>query len=594
MPLQRETMLPPALRWIESWLDEPTVFLPEVPDLEAAAIVLAPLATAARYELAPADPAEVIVFLKALADRHRLDLPDIHALELDAETLAEIPRVALRDAFKEVWRIWKYRRLPTVGDILSIAARELQEGRAGRLRRLTEAELKLKTAHMRARWDAEACERHARDRAEEHRRTSDVIDRQAEAAPNVALQSPAPGDRERRHREYREAARHVAETLAKRRRILAERERQAADTLENTVHGEHPDAAGLGSKEYRSPPIDTRSIDSGLTTRSTLAANGRLLESNAAVDATPTAAALRLGSPAPATNSMVTWLWRRSSEHIRCWGRSPSWLCRHWQPDQTPVSSTSRAAPHAVGDSNPASKPGGLAGSDSRTPPLRRLRRRPLHVTVHHPCGAALDRSADLCTTRPRPTARSSRLFTLDDNQRRSPRGVLSPIAYRPLSISANVSPGPEDAMPATIRTNCSSSGLELVHFNRLDEAKPTATRRLTTRHRMPSSWRVLVGAEEGSDAVRSDRHRKAPAPAVDTLKRCGFRSWARASPLRWNRREVGIVLFAAVKGCPRLSSPGSEASLLPRSGRHVPDPRHRLYSRGGARLASQAGTAVR
>src|SRR3954465_7360984 len=81
------TTLPPALRWIASWLDEPTVLLPDVPDLEATAAALAPLAAAARAELAPADAAEVIVFLKAFADRHRLDLPDVHALELDAETL---------------------------------------------------------------------------------------------------------------------------------------------------------------------------------------------------------------------------------------------------------------------------------------------------------------------------------------------------------------------------------------------------------------------------------------------------------------------------------------------------------------------------
>ena len=130
MPLQRETMLPPALRWIESWIDEPTVLLPDVPDLEAAVASLAPLATAARAELTPADPAEVIAFFKAFADRHRLDLPDVYALELDAETLADVPRVALREAFKELWRTWKYRRLPTVGDIMPIARRELEEGRA--------------------------------------------------------------------------------------------------------------------------------------------------------------------------------------------------------------------------------------------------------------------------------------------------------------------------------------------------------------------------------------------------------------------------------------------------------------------------------
>src|SRR3954468_7278846 len=82
-----ETPLPPALRWIESWLEEPTVLMP-LPDtldaLEAAASALAPLAAVARAGLAPADPAEHIVFLKAFADRHRLEMPDVHALELDA------------------------------------------------------------------------------------------------------------------------------------------------------------------------------------------------------------------------------------------------------------------------------------------------------------------------------------------------------------------------------------------------------------------------------------------------------------------------------------------------------------------------------
>src|SRR5690242_2819424 len=140
------TMLPPALRWIESWLDEPTVFLPDVPDLETVAVALAPVAAAARAGLAPADAAEVIAFLKAFADRHRLDLPEVSALELDAETLAEVPRVALRDAFKEIWRTWKYRRLPTVGDIMALVARELEEGRAGRLRQLSDAGRKIAMA----------------------------------------------------------------------------------------------------------------------------------------------------------------------------------------------------------------------------------------------------------------------------------------------------------------------------------------------------------------------------------------------------------------------------------------------------------------
>src|SRR5690242_15315303 len=100
--------LPPSLRWIESWAAEPTIHLPEI-DPVAALAALAPFTEQAHAELAPADPTEVVMFMKALADRHCLDLPDAFALELDAETLAEVPRVALRDAFTQIWKTWAYR-----------------------------------------------------------------------------------------------------------------------------------------------------------------------------------------------------------------------------------------------------------------------------------------------------------------------------------------------------------------------------------------------------------------------------------------------------------------------------------------------------
>jgi DNA polymerase V len=221
--------LPPGLRWIESWLDEPTLLLPDVPDVEQALAALAPIAVAARAELAPADPAEVILFMKTFADRHRLDLPDIYALELDSETLAEVPRVALKEAFKKIWKTWKYRRLPTVGDILAIAERELQDGRAGLLRRLSAIELKLQTARMRARWDAEAHERHARNLAAERRRSASAPAGPAEPVADAAPKDLVPGDRDYRQRVHREAFRHVAKTLAERRRLLAERERPTAE-----------------------------------------------------------------------------------------------------------------------------------------------------------------------------------------------------------------------------------------------------------------------------------------------------------------------------------------------------------------------------
>jgi hypothetical protein len=139
--------------------------------------------------------------------------------------------------------------------------------------------------------------------------------------------------------------------------------------------------------------------------------------------------------------------------------------------------------------------------------------------------------------------------------------------------------------MPATIRTNCSSSGLELVRFNRLDEAKPTATRRLTTRHRMPSGWRMFVGAEEGSDAVRSDRHRNAPAPAVDTLKRRGFRSWARAQSPSMGSKGGRYCPFCCRQG---LSSP-----VLPRLGSQSPAPSTRRLRVGPGGLREPLTDAI-
>jgi hypothetical protein len=120
-------------------------------DLEAAAAALAPLAAAARSELAPADPAKTIVFLKTFADRHQLDLPSVYSLELDAEALADVPHIVLKKAFEEIWRTWRHRRLPTVGDIRAIVVHELQQGRARQLLHLTELESKLIRVIMRGR-----------------------------------------------------------------------------------------------------------------------------------------------------------------------------------------------------------------------------------------------------------------------------------------------------------------------------------------------------------------------------------------------------------------------------------------------------------
>ena len=73
----------------------------------------------ARRDLEPSRPEEVVKALMVLADRHRLDLPDARALEMDAETMAEWPRDLWTRAYRTVWERWSYRRMPTVGDFRS-------------------------------------------------------------------------------------------------------------------------------------------------------------------------------------------------------------------------------------------------------------------------------------------------------------------------------------------------------------------------------------------------------------------------------------------------------------------------------------------
>jgi hypothetical protein len=53
---------------------------------------LAAAVAEARRGLEPGRPAEIVDALAALADRHRLDLPDRRALEMDAEVMAAWPR----------------------------------------------------------------------------------------------------------------------------------------------------------------------------------------------------------------------------------------------------------------------------------------------------------------------------------------------------------------------------------------------------------------------------------------------------------------------------------------------------------------------
>jgi hypothetical protein len=70
----------------------------------------------ARRDLEPGQPTEIVEALVTLADRHRLDLPERRALELDAEVMAAWPRDLWTRAYMVIWERWSWRRMPTVGD----------------------------------------------------------------------------------------------------------------------------------------------------------------------------------------------------------------------------------------------------------------------------------------------------------------------------------------------------------------------------------------------------------------------------------------------------------------------------------------------
>ena len=77
---------------------------------------LAAAVAEARRDLEPGRPAEIVDALATLADRHRLDLPDRRALEMDAEVMAAWPRDLWLRAYRTIWERWSWRRMPTVGD----------------------------------------------------------------------------------------------------------------------------------------------------------------------------------------------------------------------------------------------------------------------------------------------------------------------------------------------------------------------------------------------------------------------------------------------------------------------------------------------
>ena len=70
----------------------------------------------ARRDLEPGQPTEIVEALVTLADRHRLDLPDRRALEMDAEVMAAWPRDLWLRAYRTIWERWSWRRMPTVSD----------------------------------------------------------------------------------------------------------------------------------------------------------------------------------------------------------------------------------------------------------------------------------------------------------------------------------------------------------------------------------------------------------------------------------------------------------------------------------------------
>jgi hypothetical protein len=118
------------------WLDAT-----EIPASFRAALAAA--VAEARRELEPGRPAEIVDALATLADRHRLDLPDRRALEMDAEVMAAWPRDLWLRAYRTIWERWSYRRMPTVGDFRGYLGDAI-ERRRRRLDRLTTLEARLR------------------------------------------------------------------------------------------------------------------------------------------------------------------------------------------------------------------------------------------------------------------------------------------------------------------------------------------------------------------------------------------------------------------------------------------------------------------
>jgi hypothetical protein len=118
----------------------------------------------------PTEPAEVVRFLAVFAERRGFGLPDSTALAMDARVVAEeIPANLFPLACARLWARFRYRRLPEPPDFAVAVQEELNERRAAAARIRTVA-LKIRTAQMFARFEAEAADRYARQKQEERAR----------------------------------------------------------------------------------------------------------------------------------------------------------------------------------------------------------------------------------------------------------------------------------------------------------------------------------------------------------------------------------------------------------------------------------------
>ena len=131
-------------------------------------------------------------------------------------------------------------------------------------------------------------------------------------------------DREHRRQEYRNAARHVAETLAERRHILAQRAGQAETTQDTGPSGQSAQVAA-GGEECPARPTEIRSLHDALpmvSATNTMPSTGSEIRQDAVADAATADIAMTrstlLGDPAPRTGSATTRARRPVLDHPHC------------------------------------------------------------------------------------------------------------------------------------------------------------------------------------------------------------------------------------------------------------------------------------